>query len=175
MNLQVAVVIASQTDLPLIEESGMLEILDQCGIQWELSIISADRNPEVLSDYCEKARKEKVRVFIAAAGMAARLPGTIAAHCKYLVPVIGVALPSEEFPDAMDSLLSITRVSSGCPVLFAGVGKAGLKNASLAAAQILANSQDEIGLRIRDKLIAYFLNNRKEPQIGIRKNLGAGR
>lgn len=170
MNPLVSVIIGSKTDLPVVEKSGMFEVLDQCGISWELSIISADRNPGMLSDYCAKVRPEGVRVFIAAAGMAARLPGTIAAHTKYQLPVIGVALPSEEFPDALDSLLSIVRSPSGCPVLFAGIGKAGLKNATIAAAQILANGEDEAARKIREKLSTYFLSNRKDPQIALKKS-----
>lgn len=166
----VAIVIGSESDLPVVEKSGMFDVLDQCGISWELSIISADRNPGVLSDYCAKARQEGVKVFIAAAGMAARLPGTIAAHTKYLLPVIGVALPSEEFPNALDSTFSIIRPPSGCPVIFAGIGKAGLKNAAIVVAQILANGEDEADRKIREKLSTYFLNSRKDPQIAFKKS-----
>lgn len=166
----VAIIIGSKTDLPVVEESGMFDVLDQCGISWELSIISADRNPGKLSGYCDEARQKGVRIFIGAAGMAARLPGTIAANTKYFLPVIGVALPSEEFPNAQDASLSITRTPSGCPVLFAGIGKAGLKNAAIAAAQILANGEDEAARKIREKLSAYFLNSRKEPQIAFKKS-----
>lgn len=170
MNPIVAIIIGSKTDLPVVEESGMFEVLDQCGISWELSIISADRNPGVLSDYCAKASQEGVKVLIAGAGMAARLPGSIAANTKYMLPVIGVALPSEEFPDALDSLLSIVRTPSGCPVLFAGIGKAGLKNAAIAVVQILANGRGEESKKIREKLSMYFLNSRKEPQIAFKKS-----
>ena len=170
-NPLVNIIIGSQTDMSVVEESKMFEILDKCGISWNLDIISADRNPGVLKDRCEQLIKEGVRVFIAAAGMAARLPGTIAAHTKYLLPVVGVALPSEEFPDALDALLSITRAPSGCPVLFAGIGKAGLKNAAIASVLILANGEGEESKKTREKLSAYFLNNRKEPQLGIKKSL----
>jgi 5-(carboxyamino)imidazole ribonucleotide mutase len=172
MRSLVIIVIGSETDLPIVEKSGMFDVLDRCEISWELSIISADRNPGVLSDYCAKAMQEKVRVFIAGAGMAARLPGTIAANTKYFLPVIGVALPSEEFPNAQDALLSIIRTPSGCPVLFAGIGKAGLKNAAIGATQILANGEDEAARKTREKLSAYFLNSRKEPQIVFKKSQG---
>ena len=170
MNSLVAIVIGSKTDRPVVEESGMLEVLDQCEISYELSIISADRNPEELKAYCDKAKEKGVKVFIAAAGMAARLPGAIAAHTKYMLPVIGVALPSEEFPDALDALLSITRAPSGCPVLFAGIGKAGLKNAAIAAVQILANGEDAESKKIRERLTAFFFKTKKEPWLGIKRS-----
>jgi phosphoribosylaminoimidazole carboxylase PurE protein len=170
MSLDLAIVIGSTTDLPVMEESKMSDVLDRCGISWELSIISADRNPEVLTDYCNQAKQSGVRVFIAGAGMAARLPGAIAAQLKYLLPVIGVALPSEEFPNALDALLSITRTPSGCPVIFAGIGKTGFRNAAIIAAQIIANGEDEKSRKIREGLTVYFLKTKKA-QIGYKKSL----
>lgn len=165
----VAVIIGSETDLQTVEKSGMFEVLDQCGVSWVLDIISADRNPGVLRDRCEQLIKEGVRVFAAAAGRAARLPGTVAAHSKNLLPVIGIALQSEEYPDANDARLSITRTPSGCPLIYAGDGKAGLKNAAIIAVQILANGEDELAADTKEKLSTYLLNNRKEPQIGYKK------
>jgi phosphoribosylaminoimidazole-succinocarboxamide synthase len=169
MNEVISMIVGSKTDLPVVEESGMFEVWDQCEIEYDVSVISADRNPGVLRDHCEKVTQEGVRVFIGAAGMAARLPGTIAAHVKYILPVIGVALPSEGFPDARDALLSITRPPAGCPVLCTGIGKAGLRNAAIAAVQILSNGEDEESKRIRKRLSAYFLNTRKDPQLGVKK------
>jgi phosphoribosylaminoimidazole-succinocarboxamide synthase len=174
MNPLIAMIIGSETDKPVVKESGMFEIWDRCGIIYDLSVISADRNPGVLRDHCEKMIQEGVKVFVGAAGMAARLPGTMAAHAKYHLPVIGVALPSEDFPNAQDALFSITRTPAGCPVLCTGVGKAGLKNAAIAAVQILANGSDEKSKKIREKLTAYFLNTRKEPQLGIKISSGEG-
>ena len=169
MSEVISMIVGSKTDLPVVEESGMFEVWDQCEIEYEVSIISADRNPGVLRDHCEKVTQKGVRVLIGAAGMAARLPGTIAAHVKYMLPVIGVALPSEGFPDAQDALLSITRPPAGCPVLCTGIGKAGLRNAAIAAVQILSNGGDEESKRIRSKLSTYFVNARKDPQIGVKR------
>ncbi len=167
---QVVIIIGSETDLPIFDESKAGEVLGQCGIIWELSIVSADRNPGVLSDYCATLKQNGVKVFIAGAGMAARLPGTIAAHAKYLLPVIGVALPSDEFSSALDSMLSIVRSPAGCPVLFAGIGKAGFRNAAIAAAQILSTGEDEKSRAIGEKLITYLRYAQKEPQIAFRKS-----
>ena len=171
MNLDVAFIIGSETDLPAVEESKMFEVWDRCGVNWNLDIISADRNPGVLKDRCDQLLKEGVKVWVAAAGMAARLPGSIAAHTKYLLPVIGLALPSPEFPDALDSTLSIVRPPAGCPVIFAGIGKAGLRNAAIIAIQILTSGGDEESKKIKDKFIAYLHNIRKDPQLSVKKNL----
>ena len=165
-------VLGSETDLPIVEESKCYEVWDICEIPWELSTISADRNLGVLRDYCKEALQKGIKVLVGAAGMAARLPGTMAAETKYLLPVIGVALPSEEFSNALDAVFSITRPPSGCPVLFAGIGKAGLKNAAIAAVQILANGEGEENKKIKEKLAVYFLTSRKEPQIGFKKSSG---
>ena len=166
----VDIVIGSKTDRPVLESSGMFEVLERCGVSYEASVISADRNPGVLTAHCDEARQKGVKIFIAGAGMAARLPGTIAAHTRYIPVVIGVPLPSEDFPNALDALLSIGRAPAGCPVAFTGVGQAGFRNAALHAVQILANGDDEIGRRIKDKLITYYSNTRKDPEIGFRKS-----
>jgi len=168
--LDVAFIIGSKTDLPTVEESKMFEVWDLCGISWNLDIISADRNPGTLKDRCDQLIKDGVKVFVVAAGMAARLPGTVAAHAKYLLPIIGVALPSDEFHDALDSTLSITRPPAGCPVIFAGISKAGLRNAAIIVVQILANGEDEKSRNIKEKLVTYFLNSRKEPQLSYKKS-----
>jgi 5-(carboxyamino)imidazole ribonucleotide mutase len=168
--LQVPIVLGSESDFPVFDESKATEILDQCEVPWVLSVISADRNPGKLADYCNQLKKQEVEVIIAGAGMAARLPGTIAAHMKYHIPVIGVALPSLEFPNALDSLLSIIRTPAGCPVLFAGIGKAGFRNAAIAAVQILAIGEGEARKKIKNQLINYLFRAEKEPQIEFRKN-----
>lgn len=146
----VAIIIGSESDKKIIEESGMLDILSDCKIKWELSIISAHRNPTVLAEYCRNALFSRdVKIFIAAAGLAAHLPGAIVSYIDRACPVIGVALPSQEYPDAQDALLSITRMPSGYPVAFAGVGKTGLKNAAVLACQILSLINDEIAHEFR--------------------------
>lgn len=90
---------------------------------------------------------EKETIFIAVAGMAAALAGNIAAIVEGFVPVIGVPLPSSEFPDAMDGLLSMVRMPSGRPVAVCGVGSSGLRNAAIYACQIVALYDAEIRAR----------------------------
>jgi phosphoribosylcarboxyaminoimidazole (NCAIR) mutase len=74
--------------------------------------------------------------------------------------ILGVALPSAEFSHALDALLSITRTPTGCPVLFARIGKTGFKNAAIAAVQILSNGEDKARKKIKDKLITYLFNTK---------------
>lgn len=142
MSFDVAFIVGSKTDLPTIEESKMFGFWDNGGINWVADVISADRNPGVLQARCGDLLKEGVKVFGSAAGMAARLPGTIAGHLKHFVPVIGVALSSPEFPDGLDATLSIIRPPAGCPVGFAGVGIKGLRNAAVFIAQMLTNKPE---------------------------------
>ncbi len=96
--------------------------------------------------------------------MAAALPGVIASHAR-LCPVIGVALPSEEFKDGLDAMLSIARLPKGIPVAFAGIGKAGLVNAALLVCQILAMSE----VVTRRQLFTVLGSLDKTPQIGVFK------
>ena len=170
MGSLVAIVIGSQTDRKAIDDSKMLDVLNQCGVIWELSTISDHRHPEELQDYCNQVREQGIRLIIAAAGMAAHLPGAIAANVKFHLVVIGIPLPSDGFRNARDALHSIGRMPSGCPVAMCGVGKAGLKNAAILAVQILAAGEDEISREIRENLFRYFLNNRKDPEIVAEKS-----
>lgn len=164
--MDVAIIVGSENDLNLVQESGMLGILDRCGVGWELSIISAHRHPKVLSLYCSEAIKRRVKVFIGIAGMAAHLAGAIAANIEYHLPVIGVPLPSAEFPNTLDALLSMVRMPSGCPVAVPGIGKAGLKNATILACQTLSLVDEEI----KNKLAVYLKNEGqiKSPQIRVK-------
>jgi len=166
----VDIIIGSKTDRSLLEEAGMFEVLKRCGVSYKASVISADRNPGILKGHCEEALQNGVRTFIAGAGMAARLPGSIAAIAKYIPPVIGVPLPSDDFPDALDAILSITRAPAGCPVGCTGVGKVGLRNAALFAVQILAASDNERGKEMRDGLVDYYSITRKDPQLAYIKS-----
>jgi len=161
--IDVALIVGSESDKKIVRESGILDIFSQCGVNLEFSIISAHRNPEELAQYCAEALTRGIKIFIGAAGMAAHLPGAISAYIKQSCPVIGVALPSPEYPDAQDALLSMVRMPPGCPVAVAGIGKAGLKNAAILACQILSSTDEEI----KNKLQAYMDTTKKNPQIGI--------
>jgi len=135
----VGVVIGSKTDTELIQPT--LDTLKQLGIDYELSVISAHRNPEKIREYGLEAEKRGLKVIIAAAGYAAHLPGVLASWTT--LPVIGIPLPTSELK-GIDSLLSISQMPGGVPVACMGVGQSGAKNAALLAAQILGTERKDI-------------------------------
>jgi 5-(carboxyamino)imidazole ribonucleotide mutase len=135
----VGVVIGSKTDTEMIQPA--LDMLKQLGIDYELSVISAHRNPQKVRKYGLEAEKRGFKVIIAAAGKSAHLPGVIASWTT--LPVVGVPLPSGEL-EGIDALLSISQMPGGVPVACMGVGKSGAKNAALFAAQILSTESKEI-------------------------------
>jgi 5-(carboxyamino)imidazole ribonucleotide mutase len=122
--------------------------LDGLGIPHEVNAISAHRAPDRLAEYCETARDRGLKVIIAGAGLAAALPGVIAA--KTPLPVLGVPLPAPAL-GGLDALLSIVQMPPGIPVGTLAIGKTGAINAALLAAAILALSDDSI----RDALDRY--------------------
>ncbi len=135
----VGVVIGSKTDTELIQPA--LGMLEQLGIDYELSVISAHRKPEKAREYGLEAEKRGLKVIIAAAGYAAHLPGVLASWTT--LPVVGVALPTSELK-GMDALLSMSQMPGGVPVACMGIGASGAKNAALLAAQILAIGNKDI-------------------------------
>ena len=134
----VGVVIGSKTDTELVQPA--LDMLKQLGIDYELSVISAHRNPEKAREYGLQAEKRGLKVIIAAAGKSAHLPGVMASWTT--LPVVGVPLPSGELK-GVDALLSISQMPGGVPVACMGVGKSGARNAALFAAQILGTERKE--------------------------------
>jgi phosphoribosylaminoimidazole carboxylase PurE protein len=144
--LKAAVILGSRSDTPYVE--GCLELLRNFGIEAEMKILSAHRNPEEVAQYAAGAEDAGIGVIIAAAGMSAHLPGAVAARTA--LPVIGVPIPSSDL-QGLDALLSIVQMPSGVPVATMAVGKAGAKNAAVLAAQILALGNEGV----REKLIAY--------------------
>lgn len=135
----VGVVIGSKTDTELIQPA--LDMLEQLGIGYELSVISAHRNAERIREYGLEAEGRGLKVIIAAAGYAAHLPGVLASWT--VLPVIGVPLPTSDLR-GIDALLSISQMPGGVPVACVGIGKSGAKNAALLAAQILGMEHREI-------------------------------
>ena len=135
----VGIVIGSKTDEPLIQPA--LDMLQQLDIKYELSIISAHRNPDKVREYGSRARERGMEVIIAAAGRAAHLPGALASWTT--LPVIGVPLPTSEL-QGVDSLYSIVQMPAGVPVACVGIGTSGAKNAALLAVQILGLKYEEI-------------------------------
>jgi 5-(carboxyamino)imidazole ribonucleotide mutase len=145
----------------------MAEVLDEvlgCRDAWELSVISAHRNTEQLAVYIGEASESGVKVFICAAGMSAALPGAVAAELP-LVPVIGVPLPSTQFTNCMDSLLSMLRMPPGTPVAVPGLATSGLLNAAIQACQIIAVGDEQV----KSNLSNFMAKQKalKSAQIGI--------
>jgi 5-(carboxyamino)imidazole ribonucleotide mutase len=139
----VAVICGSRSDLPLL--GGCFDVLDGYGIGWEASVISAHRQPEALRGYVREAEKRGVRLFVAAAGLAAHLPGVLASLTAR--PVVGVPLDAGALGGA-DALYAIVQMPPGVPVAAVAIGAAGAKNAGHLAARILALSDDQLGDRL---------------------------
>jgi 5-(carboxyamino)imidazole ribonucleotide mutase len=133
----VGVVMGSKSDEALMQPA--LDMLQELGIEYEVSVISAHRKPEKVREYGQNARGRGIEVIIAGAGMAAHLPGVLASWTT--LPVIGIPLPAGELK-GMDALLSIMQMPSGIPVACVAIG--GAKNAALLAAQILGLKYDRI-------------------------------
>jgi phosphoribosylaminoimidazole carboxylase PurE protein len=129
---QVGIVMGSQSDMPVMEKAG--KELEERGIRHELRVMSAHRDPDVVADYAKNARMRGLRAIIAGAGLAAALPGVVAAHTD--LPVIGVPLTSKtSVAGGLDALLAIAQMPPGVPVACVGVD--GAKNAAVLAARIL--------------------------------------
>lgn len=135
----VGVVMGSKSDEPLMQMT--LELLDQLGIEYEVSIISAHRTPDKAREYGVKAKERGIEIIIAGAGGAAHLPGVLASWTP--LPVIGVPLATSELK-GMDALLSIVQMPAGVPVACVAIGPAGAKNAALLAAEILGLKYENI-------------------------------
>ncbi len=133
----VGIVMGSESDTSLMKPA--LQALDQLGIEYEVSIISAHRTPEKAREYGQSAGKRGIEVIIAGAGMSAHLPGVLASWTT--IPVIAVPLPSSDLK-GIDALLSIVQMPLGVPVASVGIG--GAKNAAYFAAEILALKHDKI-------------------------------
>jgi phosphoribosylaminoimidazole carboxylase PurE protein len=131
----VGILIGSESDREAI--SAAVKELDERGIANELNVLSAHRDPHGVADYATKAQSRGIRVLIAGAGMAAALPGVVAAYSD--LPVIGVPLQSSKsVGGGLDALLSIVQMPPGVPVACVSVD--GARNAAILAARILAQS-----------------------------------
>ncbi len=135
----VAVVMGSKSDAEAVQPA--LDVLEQFGIDYEVSVISAHRNPEKARQFGMAARGRGNEVIIAAAGAAAHLPGVLASWTT--LPVIGVPLATSELK-GVDALYSIVQMPAGIPVATVAVGTAGAKNAAYLAAEILGIKHDDI-------------------------------
>jgi 5-(carboxyamino)imidazole ribonucleotide mutase len=141
----VAILMGSDSDLDTMQ--ACIETLDKLGIGREVNVLSAHRTPAATHAYVQDADQRGCAVFIAAAGMAAHLAGTVAALT--VKPVIGV--PMEGGPlKGEDALLATAMMPGGIPVACVAIGKAGAKNAALLAAQMLALSDSALAKRLAD-------------------------
>ena len=129
----VGIVMGSKSDMPVMEKAG--NELEERGIRYEIRVMSAHRDPDVVAEYAKNARMRGLRVIIAGAGLAAALPGVVAAHTD--LPVIGVPLTSKtSVGGGLDALLAIAQMPPGVPVATVGVDNP--KNAAVLAARILS-------------------------------------
>jgi 5-(carboxyamino)imidazole ribonucleotide mutase len=142
----VSIIMGSTSDLPVMEKAA--RILDEMEIPFEINALSAHRTPEKVEEFARSAYARGVRVIIAGAGMAAHLPGVVAAMSP--VPVIGV--PIKASLEGLDALLSIVQMPPGIPVATVGIN--GAQNAGILAAQILAAGNDDL----MKKVVAYKEN-----------------
>jgi 5-(carboxyamino)imidazole ribonucleotide mutase len=135
----VGVVMGSKSDAGVMQAA--LDVLTELGIAHEVNVISAHRNPEKARQYAGSARERGIEVIIAAAGMAAHLPGVLASWTT--LPVIGVPMASGELK-GVDALYSIVQMPAGIPVACMAIGSPGARNAAYLAAEILGIKHDKI-------------------------------
>lgn len=143
MNPIVSIIMGSTSDLPVMEKAA--KFLDEMEIPFEMNALSAHRTPVEVETFSREAKNRGIRVIIAGAGMAAALPGVIAAGTT--LPVIGV--PIKGMLDGLDAMLSIIQMPPGIPVATVGVN--GALNAAILAAEMLALSDADLA----SKLCAY--------------------
>lgn len=140
----VAVLMGSDSDLPVLEST--MDVLRSLDIPFEAKVTSAHRTPAATHAYVKDADERGCQVFIAAAGLAAHLAGTVAGLT--LKPVIGIPLDAGPLK-GMDSLLSTVQMPGGIPVATVAIGKAGAKNAGYLAAQIMSLSDADLAARVQ--------------------------
>ncbi len=146
--IQVGIIMGSKSDLHIMTESA--DMLEELGVEFELTVISAHRTPERMFEYAKSARERGLKVIIAGAGGAAHLPGMVASMTP--LPVIGVPVKSSNSIDGWDSILSILQMPGGVPV--ATVALDGGKNAGILAAQMVGAFDKKIG----DNVETYMEN-----------------
>ena len=140
---KVGIVMGSDSDMPVMAQAA--EILDKFGIDYEMTIISAHREPDIFFQWAKSAEERGIRVIIAGAGKAAHLPGMCAA--LFSMPVIGIPMKTSDL-GGVDSLYSIVQMPSGIPVATVAIN--GGANAGILAAKILAVSDEELLQKIKD-------------------------
>ena len=149
MNNKVAILLGSKTDLPLIEPS--MQYYEHFGINAEIHVMSAHRNPKDVGKFASEARDNGYSILVGSAGMSAHLAGALKAHST--LPVIGIPLPGGMM-DGLDSLMSTVNMPKGVPVATVSMGKAGAINAAVLCAEIFSLNDDGMVKKLAD-----FKNN----------------
>lgn len=158
MEAKVSIIMGSTSDLPIMEDAA--KVLNELQVPFEMNALSAHRTPEEVEKFAKSASERGLKVIIAAAGMAAHLPGVIASMTA--LPVIGV--PIKASLDGWDSLLAIVQMPPGIPVATVGVN--GARNAAILAVQMIALSDENLNSRL-----LQFKENLKEKVVNANKAL----
>ncbi len=140
MKAKVSIIMGSTSDYPIMEKAA--KFLDEMQIPFEINALSAHRTPQEVEQFAKEAEDRGIQIIIAGAGMAAALPGVVAANTT--LPVIGV--PIKGMLDGLDALLSIIQMPPGIPVATVGVNAA--QNAAILATQMLALSDEAVAQRL---------------------------
>ncbi|MGL6217214.1 MAG: 5-(carboxyamino)imidazole ribonucleotide mutase [Lacrimispora sphenoides] len=140
---KVSIVMGSDSDMPVMAQAA--DVLKKLGVEFEMTVISAHREPDIFFEYAKTAEARGVKVIIAGAGKAAHLPGMCAA--LFPMPVIGIPMKTSDL-GGVDSLYSIVQMPSGVPVATVAIG--GGTNAGILAAKILAVSDDALLGRLKE-------------------------
>ncbi|MGQ1787294.1 MULTISPECIES: 5-(carboxyamino)imidazole ribonucleotide mutase [unclassified Saccharicrinis] len=157
MQAVVSIIMGSTSDLPVMEKAA--QVLNDLKIPFEINALSAHRTPEAVEKFAKGAEDRGIKVIIAAAGMAAHLPGVIASMTK--LPIIGV--PIKASLDGLDALLAIVQMPPGIPVATVGIN--GAQNAGILAAQMISLGDRELAERVaafKDNLKVKIENANKE-------------
>ena len=153
---KVGIVMGSDSDMPIMAQAA--DFLDKMGIDYEMTIISAHREPDIFFNYAKSAEEKGFKVIIAGAGKAAHLPGMCAA--LFPMPVIGIPMKTSDL-GGVDSLYSIVQMPSGIPVATVAIN--GGKNAGILAAKILATSDPELLAKLKaysEKMVRILSNGK---------------
>lgn len=162
----IGIIMGSDSDLPIMSQAG--ELLEEFGISYELTIVSAHRTPDRMYEYAKSAEKKGLKVIIAGAGGSAHLPGMTASLTT--LPVIGVPIQTKTL-SGVDSLYSIVQMPPGIPVATVAIN--GAKNAALLAVKILATSDDTLTKKLetymKDLENSVLQKAKKLEKVGLKK------
>ncbi len=161
--MKAALLMGSDSDLPRLQ--GALDVFTQLKISCEVRVLSAHRTPEDLKEYVKSAPGQGVSIFLAAAGGAAHLAGTVAALTQ--LPVLGIPLDNPPL-GGMDALLSTVQMPAGIPVATFAVGGGGAANAAIFAARVLALKDENVKTAL-DKYHADMVKKVREKDAAVRK------